>query len=117
MTTNADFKGNYAPIVYNTENKSVLFLASDGTFRYPGGGKTTINAFRGYFELKDIEAGSPAGAPGLRIISNLNEEATTTSVENLGEDNKAVKVLENGVLYILCDGVRYDVMGKKVSNR
>ncbi len=114
-TTNADFKGNYAPVVYETVNKNVLFLGAGDMFYWPDGTEpTTVNAFRGYFELKGIEAGT--GAPALRIVSNLNGENGATGIENLREEGKAVKFIENGVLYILRDGVRYDVMGKIVSN-
>ena len=117
-TTYADFKGNYNPVVYDTENKGVLFLGADNTFYYPDGlNPTTVNALRGYFELKGIEAGTPAqGAPALRIVSNLNGENGATGIENFSEEGKAVKFLENGILFILRDGVRYDVMGKIVSN-
>ena len=115
-TTYADFKGNCAPVVFDTENKGVLFLGAGNTLYYPDGTEpTTVNAFRGYFELKNIEVG--AGAPALRIVSNLNDATGVTEVRGQMEDVRAEKVLKDGVLYILRGGVVYDVLGRVIQER
>jgi hypothetical protein len=63
---------------------------------------------------------SAAQAPD-RIILNFNNNAPaiTTDVENVRgqmEDVRCEKVLRDGVLYILRDGIVYDVLGRKISN-
>ena len=48
-----------------------------------------------------------------------NAPAITTDVEIVGgqmEDVRCEKVLRDGVLYILRDGIVYDVLGRKISN-
>lgn len=52
-----------------------------------------------------------APAPGYRIIE---EESTTTTLYNIESSEKAVKFFENGILYIMRDGVVYDALGRVV---
>ena len=76
--TGVTFKGTYAPITYDTENKSVLLMGSGNTLYYPDGTEdASINAFRAYFQLADgITAGTPAtsGTTGLsRFVLNFGK--------------------------------------------
>jgi hypothetical protein len=71
----------------------------------------TIGACRAYFELDGAQQ-----APE-RIVLNFNDENGATGIENLREDGKAVKFLENGILYILRDGVVYDTLGRVIQER
>ena len=52
------FKGTYAPIAYDAEDRSVLFLGAKNTLYYPLE-STHIGAFRAYFQLNGITAGDP----------------------------------------------------------
>jgi hypothetical protein len=46
------------------------------------------------------------------VIAELNSKGQTTAVENVAsEDGKAVKFIENGILYIRHNGRTYDVLG------
>ena len=57
------FDGTYSPIVWNTENKSILFLGDNNKLFFPqpsGDDKPYINACRAYFQLYGIEAGAVA---------------------------------------------------------
>ena len=60
-TTYADFKGTYSPIVWETENTSILFVGGGNTLYYPQSG-AHINAQRAYFQLKGITAGDVQNA-------------------------------------------------------
>ena len=54
------FVGTYAPIVWDTENQSILFLGAENTLYWPqpkNGQNPRINAFRAYFDLTDGNAG------------------------------------------------------------
>lgn len=60
------FVGTYSPIVWETENKSILFLGAANTlyFPQPSGDKIPhLNAFRAYFQLSNgLTAGDVASA-------------------------------------------------------
>ena len=54
------FVGTYAPIVWDTENQSILFLGAENTLYWPqpkNGQNPRINACRVYFQLTDPNAG------------------------------------------------------------
>jgi hypothetical protein len=60
-TTYVDFVGTYSPVIYNDENRSVLFLGGGSTLYYPDGqNTTTIGSCRAYFTLNGITAGDKA---------------------------------------------------------
>ena len=102
-------------------NPNLLLMGADNSLFWPQPDPNdpsvypTIGACRAYFELE-----SAAQAPD-RIILNFNNNAPaiTTDVENVRgqmEDVRCEKVLRDGVLYILRDGIVYDVLGRKISN-
>jgi hypothetical protein len=72
------FVGTYAPVVYEEENKSVLFLQGEKLY-YPDGVKpTTINSFRAYFQLDGIYGGTPEEASGVHnFVLNFGDGETT----------------------------------------
>jgi hypothetical protein len=77
------FKGTYAPIVWETENKSILFLGAENKLYYPLPDLTDaqnpkyphLNAFRAYFQIGD----GTSAAPQLTAI-NLNFDGETTEI-------------------------------------
>ena len=77
-TSYADFIGTYSPIVWESENNSVLFLGSGNTLYFPqpsGGEKPHVNAFRGYFQLKGLTASEVSLAR-----MNFDEQGTQTII-------------------------------------
>ena len=75
--TGGSFKGTYKPIVWNEENKSILFLGDNNTLYWPkpeGDNMPHLNAFRAHFELSD-------GA-GVREFKLNFGEGETTAVAN-----------------------------------
>ncbi len=77
-----DFKGTYAPVTFEAEDKSVLFLGTNNTLYYPkpdDGSSMTIGTFRAYFQLKnDLVAGSPNTPNGIRAFNvNFGDERAT----------------------------------------
>ena len=62
---------------------------------------------RTYFNIK-----TPSGiAPRMRVVAGENVE---TGVEDLFKTDAPVKVIENGQLIIIRDGVKYNVQGQKL---
>ena len=53
--TGGTFKGTYNPIVWDTENKSILFVGEKNTLYYPKSG-AFVNACRAYFDLGSASA-------------------------------------------------------------
>ena len=79
------FVGTYAPVDFGTEeNRSVLLMGATNNLFYPNGQASSyVNAFRGYFRLKDgYVCGTPSGnSNGIKeFIVNFDEEAT--GIEN-----------------------------------
>ena len=73
------FKGTYAPISWNVENKSILFVGDDNTLHWPqpsGVNIPSLNAFRAYFELDP-------NATARQFVLNFGEEETTSLSEEL----------------------------------
>lgn len=68
----------------------------------------TLAANRAYLET--TENYTPQQAPMLRL--DFGEENNTTSVEGIEQTAPCKKWMENGQLYILRDGVTYDIMGR-----
>ena len=78
--------------------------AATGFFKMTSG---TIPAHKAYLDLT-----SGGGAPSaIRVVEENNN---ATSIEDIEEAEKAVKFFENGQIYILRDGITYDVMGRIV---
>ena len=71
-----------------------------------GGVAFTNGAHKAYLAVDEL----PASAPE-RILFHDN---SATNIQNVEGNEKAVKFIENGQLYILKNGVVYDAMGKTV---
>lgn len=78
-----------------------------GFYRING---NTLKAHKAYVKY----VSNPSGAPKhMRFV--FNQEQVVTGMENVQGDNvQSTKVLENGVLYIIKNGVRYNAQGQKV---
>ena len=70
--TGGTFKGTYSPIVWDTENKSILFVGENNTLYYPKSG-AFVNACRAYFELSD-------DSQAREFVMNFDGENEVTSL-------------------------------------
>ena len=69
-----------------------------------------LKAHKAYVKYSGTQNNAPR-----RMRFVFNEEQVATGVENVQGDNvQSTKVLENGVLYIIKNGVRYNAQGQKV---
>ena len=77
------FEGTYAPIAFDAEDTSILFVGADNKLNYPLAG-ARIGAFRSYFSLDGISAGD---ASSVKILTNLDDEDATgiAGIENASE--------------------------------
>ena len=81
----------------------------------PAGTLNKIRANRAYLNLDAVEGGAPVQMPGRRYIGmSVQGENETTGVEDLFTTDAPVKVIENGQLIIIRDGVKYNVQGQRL---
>ena len=107
-----DFKGTFVQTTIDASEDN-LFLGSGNTLYFPTDTKT-IKGMRGW-----IEVHSSSGAPvrQARIVAHGD---VVTEVELIGNDlpetfgNKVQKLIENGQLILIRDGVRYNIIGVRV---
>ncbi|MBO6305979.1 MAG: InlB B-repeat-containing protein, partial [Paludibacteraceae bacterium] len=80
---------------------------------YPLSAPYTLTAHKAYIDLDNLPGGANNAPRRLRFV--FSEEQTATGMENVQGDNvQSTKVLENGVLYIIKNGVRYNAQGQIV---
>ena len=114
------FKGTFQPIVLGKQteldfNGGHLFLAANNTLYWPNT-NNPLKPFRAYFTV-NVDAGQSAGMPVRRgMPAHIGGPAQIlTGVENVQGDNvQGTKVVENGVLYIIKNGVKYNAQGQIV---
>ncbi len=92
--------------------KKVIYLNANKLYYLSLTKETWMRAFRGYFELDETTVYYLQ--PRVRIVL---DGQTATEVETAGqEDNSSVrKYMENGILVIEREGVRYDATGAKIN--
>lgn len=83
------------------------WLAENG---YLYGGATDIEGMRAYFTFPNLTA-EQASKMRARVVFNENTE---TSVDNITMDDAIVKIIQNGQLIIIRNGVKYNVQGQKL---
>jgi hypothetical protein len=114
------FKGTFQPIVLGAQteldfNGGHLFLMTNNTLMWPNT-DNPLKPFRAYFTV-NVDAGQSAGMPVRRgMPAHIGGPAQIpTGVENVQGDNvQSTKVVENGVLYIIKNGVKYNAQGQVV---
>ena len=78
-TDYVDFVGTYSPVGIYTADKTNLYIGADNKLYYPTASDFTVNACRGYFQLKQgLKAGDPkAGVRTFKLNFGDNSEVTT----------------------------------------
>ena len=81
----------------------------------PSDGNAKVNANRAYLDMSGVPVGAPQQMPGRKYIGmSVQGENETTGVEDLFTTDTPVKVIENGQLIIIRDGVKYNVQGQVI---
>ena len=93
-----------------TANNVLFFLGNDSYLHYQAN-NNTILGLRAYFTFDGVITYSQAAQVRARVVFNENE---TTGVDNLITTDAPIKVIENGQLIIIRDGVKYNVQGQKL---
>ena len=93
-------------------NAANLYVLSNNAF-HPVGTGVKVGAYRAYLDMSAVDA-APAQAPGKRYVRVAVQGKMPTALENVQEAAQSTKVMENGVLYIIKNGVRYNAQGQIV---
>ena len=98
------------------ENENTLFLLSGNRLAWANPGQNTMKGFRAYFEVL-VTDHSPYYIPNFRSLkpSLVDQTETPTAIEIVENDETATKVIENGTMYIIKNGVKYNVQGQVIS--
>lgn len=111
-TSNANFIGNFIAGTIEADPTN-LFLGAENTLYFPTQ-EIEILGMRAYFKVHDAP-GAPAGMiKRARIVEN---EQILTDIELVKSQEPIVnsqKLIENGQLIIVRDGVRYNALGIKL---
>ena len=96
--TGGTFKGTYNPIVWDTENKSILFVGENNTLYYPEA-NGHVNACRAYFDLGTYEArefvlnfdDQTTGVKGVKEVKGVKDDSwyTLNGVKLSGKPTKS----------------------------
>lgn len=109
--TNANFVGSFVKTTLEA-NSDILYLGPDNTLYYPNEA-TPIKGFRAWFVIHDVSG--PASL--IKRMHIVNSTHSTTEINLVNESAKvggSEKILENGHLFIIRDGVRYNALGVRV---
>ena len=97
-------------VTYNYTTDDVLFFVGSDNYLHYKANDNEILGLRAYFTFDGIT--TYAQAANMRARIALREDAAT-GLDNLINENAPVKVIENGQLIIIRDGVKYNIQGQK----
>ena len=98
-------------VTYNYTTDDVLFFVGSDNYLHYKANNNEILGLRAYFTFDGIT--TYAQAANVRARISLREDAAT-GLDNLINENAPVKVIENGQLIIIRDGVKYNIQGQKL---
>ena len=117
------FQGMFAqvhidPYTSSARDEDYLFLGANSQLYWPSSDQTSssikMRGFRAYFII-DRNSISPALAPKGTRARIMDAPKTTTAIDNTSAKfGGSEKIIENGILYIIRNGVKYNAQGQIV---
>lgn len=116
------FKGMFGPVHISTyaENNAAnntedyLFLGENSQLYWPNDDGTSMRGFRAYF-IVDRNAIPRNNAPKGTRARIVDAPKTTTAIDNpSAKFGGSEKIIENGILYIIRNGVKYNAQGQVI---
>ena len=78
-------------------------------------GSSKVRGYRAHLDLDAVTGGKPQPMPGRRYIGmGVQGENETTGIEDLFTTEAPAKVIKNGQLIIIREGIKYNVQGQKL---
>ncbi len=110
--TDVDFKANIPQ--QTLTNKADIFINNNRLYYPKTSGGSILRAFRAYFHIKKTNGMSYA-QPRVRIVAEGASGETMTVLEtDIDAQAETRKYVEDGILIIEREGVRYDAQGKRM---
>jgi hypothetical protein len=109
------FEANNRRFAFPTDEsrKQYIFLSNNRLY-YPNSAGNTMRPFRGFFHVDGVSAGV---TPRVRIVA---DGQVVTEIEEAvydeTQDVNVKKYIENGILIIERNGIRYNATGTKIEN-
>lgn len=114
------FVGIFAPEIFPQDDKTKLFMLTNDQIAWSGVEANVANSlksFRAYFQTVEAVGSNSGSAPirhGMpaRIVK---QENSATGFENVQFDAQTLKLIENGNVVIIRNGVKYNIQGQVIS--
>lgn len=102
------------PVVFEAGDQTKLFLAANNTlYWWNGSADSQLNNFRAYFKVATGGNNAPI-RHGMRARI-IKQEEVATGVENVMLNAQTLKLIENGNVVIIRNGVKYNIQGQVIS--
>ncbi len=111
-TDYADMKSILTPTTFEGLSDGAFFLGIDNILHPLDTEKSTVNAYRAYFELHSLEAIGGPKAVCARV--SINGAPTELGQWNKDKGQRTIKVLRDGQLMIIRDNKTYNAQGNLV---
>ena len=113
-----DGNGTYGVYADMTDVTSGMYVTYNNLFT-KAGSNVKLREYRAYVDMSEVSVDQqgPAYVPGRRVlrVSNANAPSSATDIENTSAKfGGSEKILENGVLYIIKNGAKYNAQGQMV---
>lgn len=113
-----DGNGTYGVYADMTDVTPGMYVTYNNLFT-KAGTNVKLREYRAYVYMNEVSVDQqgPSYVPGRRVlrVSNANAPSSATDIENTSaEFGGSEKILENGVLYIIKNGAKYNAQGQMV---
>ena len=98
----------------NKGDKKQIYIYNNHLHYPTSNGDTYIRAFRGYFQMSDDAVVYHPVAPRVRIVLNGQTATELEFAPDMQDGNEVRKYIENGVLVIEREGVKYNAQGARM---
>jgi len=109
---NVTFVGTLVPKAVEADDKGILFVGTGGALNWPNVGGN-INGFRCYFTV-DLDAPSSPLRQGMNAILTDGHTIPAEIAEFKIQNSKLQKLIQEGRVVIISNGVRYNLQGQIV---
>lgn len=98
-------------VTYDYTTDDVLFFVGSNNYLHYKANNNEILGLRAYFTFEGITEYPQAAQVRARVVFNENE---ATGLDNLTTEDAPIKIMQNGQLIIIRDGVKYNLQGQKL---
>ena len=109
-SSDVEYHGIFNPVSL-TKSSDNLYLAAGNTIYWPIIDNKQVRGFRAYFQ---VVTGGPHNVRRGMPVRLVERAEVTTGVENVHDEDPALKVLENGQVVIIRNGAKYNLQGQKI---